>query len=320
MNTLCYLTTRFESKMLITPETTKIGWVGTGVMGHSMCRHLMDAGFQVSLYSRTRDKAADLIAAGATWCDSPKDVAQASDVVFAIVGMPSDVREVFLSDQGVLAGCQPENIVVDMTTSEPQLAIEIADAARTRKVHSVDAPVSGGDVGAKAGTLSIMIGGDSDVIAALEPCWKAMGKTYVRQGQAGAGQHAKIVNQILVAAGMIGVCESLLYAQQSGLDLETVLKSVSSGAAGSWALSNLAPRIVSGHFDPGFFVDHFVKDLGIAMQESKRMSLKLPGLELACELYERVVARGDGQLGTHALQMTLAEMSELNWAPTTARA
>ncbi len=306
--------------MLITPETAKIGWVGTGVMGHSMCRHLMNQGFQVSIYSRTREKAEDLIAAGASWCDSPKEVAQASDVVFSIVGLPSDVREVFLSDRGVLAGCKPGNIVVDMTTSEPQLAIEIADAARALKVHSIDAPVSGGDVGAKAGTLSIMIGGDSDVVAALELCWKAMGKLYVRQGDAGCGQHAKIVNQILVAAGMIGVCESLLYAQQSGLDLDTVLKSVCSGAAGSWALSNLAPRIVSGRFDPGFFVDHFVKDLGIAMQESKQMSLKLPGLELACELYDRVVARGDGQLGTHALQMTLAEMSELNWVSKTAPA
>jgi 3-hydroxyisobutyrate dehydrogenase len=280
----------------------------------------MEQGFQVYIYSRTRKKAEDLIAAGASWRDSPKEVAQASDIVFSIVGLPSDVREVFLSDRGVLAGCKPGNIVVDMTTSEPQLAIEIADAARALKVHSIDAPVSGGDVGAKAGTLSIMIGGDSDVVAALKPCWKAMGKTYVRQGDAGCGQHAKIVNQILVAAGMIGVCESLLYAQQSGLDLETVLKSVSSGAAGSWALSNLAPRIVSGHFDPGFFVDHFVKDLGIAMQESKRMSLKLPGLELACELYDRVVARGDGHLGTHALQMTLAEMSELKWASETAPA
>ncbi len=306
--------------MLITPETKKIGWVGTGVMGHSMCRHLMEAGFQVSLYSRTREKAADLIASGASWCDSPREVAEASDVVFSIVGMPSDVREVFLSDQGVLAGCQPGNIVVDMTTSEPQLAIEIAEAAQALKVHAVDAPVSGGDIGAKSGTLSIMIGGAADVVAALEPCWKAMGKTYVRQGEAGCGQHAKIVNQILVAAGMIGVCESLLYAQQSGLNLETVLKSVSSGAAGSWALSNLAPRIVSGQFDPGFFVDHFVKDLGIAMQESKRMSLKLPGLELACELYDRVVERGDGQLGTHALQMTLSEMSKLNWASRTASA
>lgn len=306
--------------MLIAPETSKIGWVGTGVMGHSMCRHLMDQGFQVCIYNRTREKAEDLIAAGASWRDSPREVAQASDIIFSIVGLPSDVREVFLSDRGVLAGCKPGNIVVDMTTSEPQLAIEIADAARALKVYSIDAPVSGGDVGAKAGTLSIMIGGDSDVVAALKPCWKAMGKTYVRQGDAGCGQHAKIVNQILVAAGMIGVCESLLYAQQSGLDLETVLKSVSSGAAGSWALANLAPRIVSGHFDPGFFVDHFVKDLGIAMQESKRMSLKLPGLELACELYDRVVDRGDGHLGTHALQMTLAEMSELKWASKTAPA
>ncbi len=296
-----------------TPGTTKIGWIGTGVMGRSMCRHLLDAGFQTTVFTRTKSKADDLLAAGASWADSPKSVAQASDVVFAIVGMPNDVREVFLGGEGILAGCKPGNIVVDMTTSQPGLAIEIAEAAIKKELRAIDAPVSGGDVGARNGTLSIMIGGDADAVKALDACWQAMGQTVVRQGGPGAGQHAKVVNQILVGAGMIGVCESLLYAQQSGLDLETALQSVSSGAAGSWALSNLGPRIVAGNFEPGFFVEHFVKDLGIALEESTRMNLKLPGLELAHELYQRVIKNGDGKLGTHALQKTLAEMSGIVW-------
>lgn len=296
-----------------TPGTTKIGWIGTGVMGHSMCMNLISAGFEMSVYSRTKSKADDLIAAGAAWFDSPKSVAQNSDVVFAIVGMPHDVREVFLGDEGVLAGASHGNVVVDMTTSQPGLAVEIYDAAKANGVHAIDAPVSGGDVGAKNAALSIMIGGDEAAVAALKSCWDAMGKTVVRQGGAGCGQHTKVVNQILVGAGMIGVCESLLYAHQSGLDLETALQSVSSGAAGSWALTNLGPRIVAGNFDPGFFVEHFVKDLGIALEESKRMNLNLPGLELAEQLYSKVMENGDGKLGTHALQKTLAEMSGVSW-------
>ena len=295
------------------PGETRVGWIGTGVMGHSMCRHLIDAGFETSVFSRTKTKADDLIAAGASWAESPESVAQSSDVIFAIVGMPHDVREVFLGANGILAGCKPGNIVVDMTTSQPGLAVEIYQVAAEQEVSAIDAPVSGGDVGAKNGTLSIMIGGDEEAVAALNPCWEAMGKTIVRQGSAGAGQHTKVVNQILVGAGMIGVCESLLYAQASGLDLETALESVSSGAAGSWALSNLGPRIVAGNFDPGFFVEHFVKDLGIALEESERMNLNLPGLELVHQLYSRVMANGDGKLGTHALQKTLAEMSCVDW-------
>ncbi len=283
-------------------------------MGHSMCRHLMDAGFEMGIYSRTQSKASDLIAAGATWFDSPKSVAENSDVVFAIVGMPADVREVFLGDQGILKGCRSGCIVVDMTTSQPGLAIEIYEAAKQINVHAVDAPVSGGDIGAKNGTLSIMIGGEEPTVAALSPCWEVMGDTIVRQGGAGSGQHTKVVNQILVGAGMIGVCESLLYAHQSGLDLETALKSVASGAAGSWALTHLGPRIVAGNFDPGFFVEHFVKDLGIAIEESKRMKLNLPGLALAEQLYLKVIENGHGKLGTHALQMTLATMSDVEWS------
>ena len=295
------------------PGKTRIGWIGTGVMGHSMCRNLMDAGFEMSVYSRTKSKADDLVSAGATWYDSPKSVAENSDVVFAIVGMPNDVKEVFLSESGILTGSSTGNVVVDMTTSNPGLALEIYNAATAKGIHAIDAPVSGGDVGAKNGSLSIMIGGDEEAVSALEACWNAMGKTVVRQGGAGCGQHTKVVNQILVGAGMIGVCESLLYANQSGLDLETALKSVSSGAGGSWALTNLGPRIVAGNFDPGFFVEHFVKDLGIALEESKKMNLNLPGLELAQQLYTKVQENGDGKLGTHALQMTLAQMSDIKW-------
>ncbi|MFK7769360.1 MAG: NAD(P)-dependent oxidoreductase [Mariniblastus sp.] len=295
------------------PGKTNIGWVGTGVMGHSMCRNLMNAGFNLSVFTRTKSKANALIEAGATWAETPKSLAESSDVVFAIVGMPNDVRQVFLGDDGIIAGCKPGNIIVDMTTSKPALAVEIYEAAKIKNVSAIDAPVSGGDVGAKNGTLSIMIGGDETAVDSLSECWNAMGKTVVRQGGAGTGQHTKVTNQILVGAGMIGVCESLLYAYRSGLDLETALKSVSSGAAGSWALTNLAPRIVAGNFDPGFFVEHFVKDLGIALEESAAMDLNLPGLKLAHELYQNVLDQGDGKLGTHALQKSLAAMSDVQW-------
>ena len=203
-------------------------------------------------------------------------MAAASDVIFTIVGFPSDVRSVILGPEGVLAGCKPGNVIVDMTTSEPSLAVEIAEAAAGQQVVSIDAPVSGGDVGAREARLSIMIGGDADVVAALQPCWQAMGKTIVRQGGPGAGQHAKMTNQILIASGMIGVCEGLLYGYKAGLDLPTLLQSVASGAAGSWSLSNLAPRIIDNNFDPGFFVEHFIKDMGIALDEAKRLGFVAP--------------------------------------------
>ena len=243
----------------------------------------------------------------------PKAVAEASDVIFAIVGFPADVREVFLGVDGALAGSKGGNVLVDMTTSEPSLAIEIAEAAKAKGVYSVDAPVSGGDVGAKNGTLSIMIGGDKGVVEALAPCWDAMGKTIVYQGEAGAGQHTKMVNQTLIATNMIGVCEALLYGHKAGLDLPTVMQSVSSGAAGSWSLSNLGPRIMDNNFDPGFFVEHFIKDMGIALAEAKRMGLCLPGLALAHQLYLSVQANGHGRDGTHALQLALSQMANVDW-------
>ena len=282
-------------------------------MGNSMCGHLMQAGFAATIYSRTKEKAKGLLDQGATWAATPKEVAEQSDVIFAIVGFPRDVREVFLGGQGALAGARANSVIVDMTTSEPSLAVEIYDSAKAKGVHAVDAPVSGGDVGARNAALSIMIGGDKEVIDALNPCWNAMGKTIVHQGPAGAGQHTKMVNQLLISTTMIGLCEALLYGYKAGLDLETVFKSVSTGAAGSKSLDNLGPRILANNFDPGFYVEHFVKDMGIALSEAKRMGLSLPGLALSEQLYLSVQAKGWGRSGTHALMLALAEMSGVDW-------
>jgi 3-hydroxyisobutyrate dehydrogenase len=297
----------------IAAGTTRLGWIGTGVMGASMCGHLIERGFALTVYSRTASKAARLIERGARWADSPQAVAEQSDVVFSMVGFPHDVRNVVLGPAGTLAGSKPGNVLVDMTTSEPALALEIAAAASERGIYSVDAPVSGGDVGAREARLSIMIGGDRDVCTALQPCWEALGKTIVYQGGPGAGQHTKMVNQVLIATNMIGVCEALLYAYRAGLDLPTALQSVASGAAGSWSLSNLGPRIISNNFDPGFFVEHFVKDMGIALHEANRMGLAMPGLALARQLYQAVIAQGHARSGTHALQLALAAMSNIDW-------
>ena len=302
------------SVISIEPGTTKIGWIGTGVMGASMCGHLMDQGFEATIYTRSKEKAQGLLDKGAQWVDSPKAVAENSDVIFAIVGFPADVRAVFLGEDGALAGSKEGNILVDMTNSEPSLAVEIYNAAKTQGVQSVDAPVSGGDVGAKNGTLSIMIGGDQDVVDALQPMWDAMGQTIVHQGGAGAGQHTKMVNQTLIATNMIGVCEALLYGYKAGLDLPTVMQSVASGAAGSWSLSNLGPRIIDNNFDPGFFVEHFIKDMGIAIEEANKMGLCLPGLALSKQLYEGLKSQGHGRDGTHALQLALNRLSGVDWS------
>lgn len=297
----------------ISPQKTRIGFIGTGVMGRSMCGHLLAAGYKTTVFSRTKEKAAELIDRGATWVASPREVAAASDVIISIVGFPSDVRQVLLGENGALAGCKVGNVIVDMTTSEPSLAVEIAEQAKKRGVISIDAPVSGGDVGARNATLSIMIGGDADTVAALEPIWKSMGSKWIRQGGPGAGQHTKMVNQILIATGMIGVCEALLYGYKAGLNLETVLESVASGAAGSWSLSNYGPRVIAGNFDPGFFVEHFIKDMGIALAESRRMGLAVPGLALAEQLYQAVAAQGHARKGTHSLMLALAHISGFDW-------
>jgi 3-hydroxyisobutyrate dehydrogenase len=297
----------------IVPGKTRVGWIGTGIMGTSMVGHLMKAGFSATVYNRSKEKAAGLITQGAQWADSPQAVAAASDVIFSIVGFPADVREVLLGKTGALAGAKAGSVLVDMTTSEPSLAVEIYEAAKAKGVHSVDAPVSGGDIGAKNAALSIMVGGDKDVVEALSPCWNAMGKTLVHQGGPGAGQHTKAVNQVLIASNMIGVCEALLYGYKAGLDLPTVLKSVGSGAAGSWSLNNLGPRIMDNNFDPGFLVEHFIKDMGIALSEAKKMGLCLPGLALANQLYVSLQSQGYGRHGTHALELALAKMAGVDW-------
>jgi 3-hydroxyisobutyrate dehydrogenase len=293
------------------PGRTRIGWIGTGVMGRWMCQHLMTKGCPATVYNRSRDKAQPLLDAGAAWADTPKAVAERSDVVFAIVGFPPDVREVFLGPQGALAGSKPGTVLVDMTTSEPSLAQEVYQAAKAKGVAAIDAPVSGGDVGAKNATLSIMVGGDAEAVDAVRPLLECLGKTVVHQGPAGAGQHTKMVNQVLIATGMIGVCEALLYAHKAGLDPETVLKSVGGGAAASWSLNNLGPRIISRNFEPGFFVEHFIKDMGIALDEARRMNLALPGLALANQLYVAVKAQGYGRKGTQALMLALEHLSAI---------
>ena len=295
----------------VEPGKTRIGWIGTGVMGRWMCQHLMTKGYSATVYNRTKDKTQPLVEQGAAVADSPKAVAERSDVVFAIVGFPRDVREVFLGTAGALAGSRAGNVLVDMTTSEPSLAREIYDAAKAKGVFALDAPVSGGDVGAKNAALSIMVGGDGPVLEAVKPLLECMGKTIVHQGPAGAGQHTKMVNQILIASNMVGVCEALLYGHKAGLDMNTVLKSVSTGAAGSKALEVLGPRILRGDFEPGFYVEHFIKDMGIALAEAEKMNLCLPGLALAKQLYEAVRAQGFGRKGTQALLLALEHINNV---------
>jgi len=278
-----------------------------------MCGQLIEGGYRTAVHSRTRTRAELLLAKGAAWAESPAAVAAEADVVFTMVGFPFDVRDVVLGSEGVLAGVRPGSVIVDMTTSEPSLAREIYEAARAKEVESIDAPVSGGDVGARNATLSIMVGGDAAALERVRPLLELVGKTIVHQGPAGAGQHTKMVNQILIATGMIGVCEALLYAYRAGLDIETVLESVSGGAAGSWSLSNYAPRILKGDFEPGFFVEHFLKDMEIALDEARRMNLALPGLALAHELYLALRAQGSGRKGTQALILALARLSDVDW-------
>jgi 3-hydroxyisobutyrate dehydrogenase len=296
----------------LAPGSARIGWVGTGVMGRWMCQHLISKGCKATVYNRSKDKTQPLAELGAKVVDSPKAVAEASDVVFAIVGFPSDVREVFLGANGILAGSKAGAIAVDMTTSEPSLAIEIAEAAKKKGVHALDAPVSGGDVGAKNAALSIMIGGDADVVEAVRPLFECMGKTIVHQGGPGAGQHTKMVNQILISSNMVALCEGLLYGYKAGLDMEKVFQSVSVGAAGSKALEVLGPRILARNFEPGFYVEHFIKDMGIALEEAKRMNIALPGLALANQLYLALKAQGYGRKGTQALMMALEHISNVN--------
>ncbi len=288
----------------------QLGWIGTGIMGRSMCGHLMSAGHSLTIYSRTRAKAEELLNRGAAWAATPQAVAAASEIVFTMVGFPQDVREVYFGETGVLAGVRPDALLVDMTTTEPSLAVEIAAAARACGAAAIDAPVSGGDVGARNATLSIMIGGEARDVARATPLFELLGKNIVHQGGPGAGQHTKMCNQIVIAGTMIGVCESLVYGARAGLDLTRMLSSIKTGAAGCWTLDNLAPRVVNRNFDPGFLVEHFIKDMGIALEEARRMTLPLPGLALVHQLYVAVQAQGHGRMGTHALVLALEHMAQ----------
>jgi 3-hydroxyisobutyrate dehydrogenase len=295
--------------MKASPEKTRIGWIGTGVMGASMFMHLIKGGYRTSVYNRTKKKAKKLVEAGAEWVESPEEAARRSDVIFTIVGFPQDVRDVYFGYNGILKGIGKGSIAIDMTTTEPSIAKEIYSAAGKRGASAIDAPVSGGDIGARDGTLSIMAGGDRDVFEAVKPLFELMGKNIVYQGGAGSGQHTKICNQIMVTGLMVGMCETLLYSYKAGLDPETMLKSVGRGAAASWMLDNLAPRLMKRDFRPGFYVEHFIKDMGIAMREAERMNLALPGLSLVRQLYLAASAQGHGRLGTQALLLALEKIS-----------
>ncbi len=287
---------------------TRIGWIGTGVMGSSMCGHLLTAGYRVTVHSRTRSKAQPLLDRGAQWAENPRAVAAESDVLFTMVGFPQDVRSVYFDATGILAGARAGMTLIDMTTTQPSLSRDIAAAASTNDLSAIDAPVSGGDVGARNATLSIMIGGDTTSVQAVMPLFELLGKTIVHQGGPGTGQQAKLCNQIVIAGTMVGVCESLLYGYKAGLDLNRMLESIRGGAAACWTLDNLAPKILQRNFDPGFFVEHFIKDMGMALEEAKRMGLALPGLTLVHQLYQTVQTLGHGRSGTHALMLALEDL------------
>jgi 3-hydroxyisobutyrate dehydrogenase len=287
----------------------RIGWIGTGVMGAPMCEHLLRAGHALTIYTRTPSKAQKLLDQGARWAASPAALVAEADVVCTMVGFPQDVRMIYLQHDGLLAQARSGQVFVDFTTSEPTLARELSGLASLKNAVALDAPVSGGEVGAKDGTLSIMVGGDSKAFEGVKPILSALGRTLVYQGQAGCGQHAKLCNQITIAGTMIGVCEALLYAHKAGLDGETLLRSISSGAAGCWTLDHLAPRILKRDFKAGFFVEHFIKDMGMALDEAKRMGLLLTGLSLVRKLYVAIQANGHGRSGTQALLLALEDIS-----------
>ncbi len=295
----------------VVPMGTRIGWIGTGVMGSSMCGHLLTAGYRVTIHSRTRSKAQPLLDRGAQWAKGPRAVAAESDVLFTMVGFPQDVRTVYFDETGILAGTRAGMILIDMTTTQPALSREIAVAATAKGLAAIDAPVSGGDIGAKNAALSIMIGGDTTSVQAVMLLFELLGKKIVHQGGPGTGQQAKLCNQIVIAGTMVGVCESLLYGYKAGLDLNRMLESIRGGAAACWTLDNLAPRILQRNFDPGFFVEHFIKDMGLALEEAKRMGLVLPGLTLVHQLYQTVQSLGHGRSGTHALILALEDLSKV---------
>lgn len=287
----------------------KVGWIGTGIMGLSMAGHIQAEGHDLFVFNRTKKSAETLLVKGAKWCDSPGDVALNSEVVFTIVGFPEDVEEIYFGENGIFSIKGSCKIVVDMTTSQPSLAQRIAHKAADMGIESLDAPVSGGDIGAKTGTLAIMVGGRKNIFNRVLPLFQLMGQDISFMGDSGAGQHTKMCNQILVAGTMIGVCESLLYASKLGLDQDTVIKIIGKGAAGSWSISNLGPRIVRDDYDPGFMVNHFIKDMRIALEEAASVGLSLPGLGLVSQLYLAVKAQGHGCSGTQALFLALKSLN-----------
>ncbi|MCP3762925.1 NAD(P)-dependent oxidoreductase [Domibacillus sp. A3M-37] len=282
-----------------------VGFIGTGVMGKSMAGHLMYAGYPVIVYNRTKAKAEDLLAAGAVWKETPADVAKEADVIITIVGYPSDVEAVYLGEKGILANAKPGSYAIDMTTSSPILAKKLYEEGKKKDIHVLDAPVSGGDVGAKNGTLTIMAGGTKEDFDAVKPILEVMGGNIILQGRAGAGQHTKMCNQIAIASNMMGVAEAIVYAEKAGLDPEQVLGSIASGAAGSWSLANLAPRMIKGDFEPGFYIKHFIKDMNIAIESAEAMGMNTPGLTLAKSLYEKLSEQGHDDKGTQAIYLLL---------------
>ncbi|WP_047152764.1 NAD(P)-dependent oxidoreductase [Aneurinibacillus tyrosinisolvens] len=287
--------------MALTKDNTTIGFIGTGVMGKSMAGHLLKAGYPVLVYNRTKSRAEELIQQGAQWKDTVAELAAEANIIITMVGYPKDVEEVYLGESGILPHAKQGTYVIDMTTSTPSLARTIYEEAKGRGMHSLDAPVSGGDIGAREARLAIMVGGDQEVFDVLLPIFNLIGQNIILQGGAGAGQHTKMCNQIAIASNMIGVCEAMVYAKRAGLDPERVLKSIATGAAGSFSLSNLAPRMISGDFEPGFYIKHFIKDMGIALGAAKEMGLMTPGLELAKSLYEELADKGEENSGTQAL-------------------
>ncbi|WP_010530108.1 NAD(P)-dependent oxidoreductase [Lentibacillus jeotgali] len=285
---------------MITNKST-IGIIGTGVMGKSMARNLQKSGYPINVFTRTKEKARKLMENGAVWKGSVAELARDSDVIITMVGYPSDVERVYFGGDGIIENAKKGTYVIDMTTSKPTLAIEIAQKAKERHFHVMDAPVSGGDVGAKNGALAIMVGGDQEVYDDVFPLFEVMGENIILQGEAGAGQHTKMVNQIAIATNMIGVSEAIVYAKEAGLNPSRVLDSISTGAAGSFSLSKLAPRMLAGDYEPGFYVKHFIKDMTIALDSAQEMGLTTPGLELSLRLYKELAEKGENDSGTQAL-------------------
>lgn len=287
--------------MTLERENKIIGFIGIGVMGKSMASHLMKAGYEVVVYNRTKEKALSIIEEGAKWKDTVKEVAQVADIIITIVGYPHDVQEVYLGETGLLNHAKKGTYFIDMTTSKPSLAQKIYEEAKKRETHALDAPVSGGDIGAKEARLAIMVGGDEEAFHAVLPVLEKMGKNIILQGGPGAGQYTKMCNQMAIATGMIGVCEAIAYAKKAGLSPKKVLQTIETGAAGSWSLSNLAPKMIDGNFEPGFYIKHFIKDMTIALESAEEMGLLTPGLKLAKELYEKLAEDGEENSGTQAL-------------------